>query len=198
MAEALHPAIALFELASIAEGVRTGDAMVKRAPVEVIYAGTVHPGKYLVLVGGDVASVEEAVAAGNDLMAHTLDRLFLPDVHADVIRGLRGHRSRGGAGEAVGIFETATVCATILGADRGIKAANVLLRDIHLADDLGGKAYCVFEGAVCDIEAAMEMAASSVAPDCVCGHVIIPQLSAEMRASLDRAPRFADLIRGDA
>ena len=38
--------------------------MVKRAPVEVTYAGTVHPGKYLVLVGGDVACVEESFAAG--------------------------------------------------------------------------------------------------------------------------------------
>jgi hypothetical protein len=62
----MQPAIALLEFDSIAVGVRAGDAMVKRAPVEVTYAGTVHPGKYLVLVGGDVASVEEAYAAGLD------------------------------------------------------------------------------------------------------------------------------------
>ncbi len=60
----MQPAIAVLELDSIAIGFRTGDAMVKRAPVEVTYAGTVHPGKYLVLVGGDVASVEESFAAG--------------------------------------------------------------------------------------------------------------------------------------
>ena len=60
----MQPAIALVEFSSIAIGMRAGDAMVKRAPVEVTYAGTVHPGKYLVLVGGDVASVEESFAAG--------------------------------------------------------------------------------------------------------------------------------------
>jgi len=49
--EGMQPAIALLEFDSIAIGVRAGDAMVKRAPVEITYAGTVHPGKYLVLVG---------------------------------------------------------------------------------------------------------------------------------------------------
>nr|MCU0234266.1 BMC domain-containing protein [Thermoanaerobaculales bacterium] len=81
----MQPAIALLELDSIAIGVRAGDAMVKRAPVEVTYAGTVHPGKYLVLVGGDVASVEEAYAAGLAAGAGALvDRIFLPAVHPEV------------------------------------------------------------------------------------------------------------------
>ena len=44
----MQPAIALIEFESIAIGMRAGDTMVKRAPVEVTYAGTVHPGKYLV------------------------------------------------------------------------------------------------------------------------------------------------------
>jgi microcompartment protein CcmL/EutN len=41
-----------------------GDAMAKRAPVAALHAGTVHPGKYLVLVSGEVAAVEEALAPG--------------------------------------------------------------------------------------------------------------------------------------
>ena len=86
----MQPAIALLEFDSIAIGVRAGDAMVKRAPVEITYAGTVHPGKYLVLVGGDVACVEEAYAAGLEAGREALvDRLFLPAVHPDVARILR-------------------------------------------------------------------------------------------------------------
>ena len=53
------PAIALFEFDSISAGIVAGDLMVKTAPLDRIYAGTVHPGKYLVLVSGDTASVEE-------------------------------------------------------------------------------------------------------------------------------------------
>ncbi len=214
MTEMLHPAIALFELGSIAVGICTGDAMVKRAPVDVLYAGTVHPGKYLILVGGDVASVEEAVFAADDAIddcaTHPIDRLLLPDVHPDVVAALRGHctsdRQEAAFGEAIGIFETATVCATLLGADHGIKGADVLLRDVHLADDLGGKAYCLFEGTVADVEAALERANDSaamdsvakdrVAKDVVCGSVLIPRLADEMRANLNRAPRFSDLVRG--
>ena len=51
----LEPALGLLELDSIAAGIEAGDAMAKRAPVDVIRAGTVHPGKYLVLVGGGPA-----------------------------------------------------------------------------------------------------------------------------------------------
>jgi len=48
----MEPAVGLLEFSSIARGIEAGDAMVKSAPLEVIRAGTVHPGKYLVLVGG--------------------------------------------------------------------------------------------------------------------------------------------------
>ena len=41
------PAIALIELSSIAAGTYAADRMVKRAPVELLHAGTVQPGKYL-------------------------------------------------------------------------------------------------------------------------------------------------------
>ena len=43
--------------------------MAKRAPIDVIRAGTVHPGKYLILVGGAVADVEEALEAGREVGA---------------------------------------------------------------------------------------------------------------------------------
>ena len=60
----MRPAIALLELHSIARGIEAGDAMAKRAPVDVLRAGTVHPGRFLVLVGGATADVEEALDAG--------------------------------------------------------------------------------------------------------------------------------------
>ena len=81
---------------SIAIGVRAGDAMVKRAPVEVTYAGTVHPGKYLVLVGGDVASVEESYAAGLDA-GEPVWQLPLDDHYYDMIEGtISDYKNYGG------------------------------------------------------------------------------------------------------
>ena len=82
------PAIGLLELESIAAGIVAADAMVKASPVSSLHAGTVHPGRYLVLVGGATAAVEVALeAAGVDMV---LDSLFLADVHPAVILAVPG------------------------------------------------------------------------------------------------------------
>jgi microcompartment protein CcmL/EutN len=191
----MQPAIALLEFDSIAIGVRAGDAMVKRAPVEVTYAGTVHPGKYLVLVGGDVASVEEAWSAGHDAGGEALvDCVLLPGVHPDVVDTLQGTR-RPINGEALGVVETRTVAATVGAADRGVKGAEVGLMEIRLADRLGGKAYCVFSGQVADVEAAVDLAVSGLrSPDQLVAQVVIPQFHAEMLRNLESAPEFGERI----
>ncbi len=190
-----QPAIALLELESIAVGVVAGDAMVKRAPVESICAGTAHPGKYLVLVGGDVASVEEAYAAGMDVAGDSLlDHIFLPAVHPAVVECLRGERSAI-AGEALGVVETRTAAATIGAADRGLKGADVSLVEIRLADRLGGKAYCIFSGTVADVEAAVDVAAGGLErQENLVARVVIPQFHAEMLENLESAPDFGDRI----
>lgn len=192
----MQPAIGLLELDSIALGIRTGDAMVKRAPVELTLAGSVHPGKYIVLVGGDVASVEEAMAAGREVGAAALvDEIFLPDAHPQVVEALAAPR-RGAGGEALGVVETRTVAAIVGAADRGVKAAAVELREVRLADGLGGKAYCVFQGLVADVEAAVETAVASLArPELLVAQVVIPQFHGEMLENLDSAPEFLPRMR---
>jgi microcompartment protein CcmL/EutN len=195
--EGMQPAIALLEFDSIAIGVRAGDAMVKRAPVEITYAGTVHPGKYLVLVGGDVACVEEAYAAGLEAGREALvDQLFLPAVHPDVARILRGARGRV-TGDALGVVETRTVASTIGAADRGIKGADVELVEIRLADRLGGKAYCVFSGAVADVEAAVDVAVNHLDdPAVLVARVVIPEFHQEMLENFRATTEFAPRILG--
>ena len=70
------------EFASIAVGIVAADAMVKSSPVGSIYAGTVHPGKYLVLIGGDTASVEEALEAARGVGGDSiLDSVFFGIVY---------------------------------------------------------------------------------------------------------------------
>ncbi len=193
----MQPAIALLEFSSIAVGVLAGDAMVKRAPVDVTYAGTVHPGKYLVLVGGDVASVEESYAAGLDAGREVLiDRILLPAVHPEVVRVLRGMRGRV-TREGLGVVETTTAAAAVGAADRGLKGADVDLVELKLADRLGGKAYCVFSGAVADVGAAVELAVAGLDdPSVLVAQVVIPECHAEMRANLEAATEFSTRLTG--
>ncbi|HLA66792.1 MAG TPA: BMC domain-containing protein [Acidimicrobiia bacterium] len=180
----MNPAIALLEFDSVAAGIVAGDAMVKRGPVAEIVAGTVHPGHYLVMVSGTVGDVEEAIAAGKEASAACLlDEVFLPDVHPTVIAAIRGVRVSG-AGEALGIVETKTVAATIEAADAGVKGATVYLMEVNLADGLGGRAYALFTGAVPDVAAAVEIAASRVVPSQLVAAAVIPQLHGEMGNNL--------------
>lgn len=191
----VEPALGLLELDSIAAGIAAGDAMAKRAPIEVIRAGTVHPGKYLVLVGGAVADVEEALAAGREVGAASVrDEVFLPNVHPGVVAGMRGVR-REAAREALGVIETDTVAAIIEAADAGLKGARVQLLELRLADDLGGKGYLLFDGPVAEVEAAVETGVGRVAAAPGLAWCVISQLHAEMSENLAADARFAARVR---
>jgi microcompartment protein CcmL/EutN len=193
----MEPAVGLLEFASIAKGIEAGDAMIKRSPLQVIRAGTVHPGKYLVLVGGLTADVEEAMRAGREVGGPAVvDVVFLPDVHPDVVASIGGAR-RQDAGDALGVVETQTVAATIDAADAGVKGARVTIRDLRLADDLGGKAYVLFGGEVSEVEAAVGYALARIAASGQeTAHVVISQLHDEMRENLATDPRFGELAKG--
>ncbi|HLF69083.1 MAG TPA: BMC domain-containing protein [Gaiellaceae bacterium] len=192
----MQPAVCLLEFSSIAKGIEAGDAMAKRAPLQVVRAGTVHPGKYLVLVGGLTADVEEAMQAGREVGRDTLvDTVFLPDVHPDVVASIAGTR-REDEGEALGVIETPTVAATIDAADAGVKGARVTIRDLRLADDLGGKGYVLFGGEVAEVEAAVGYGvARTTASGQDVTHVVISRLHDEMRENLAADPRFGERAR---
>ncbi len=184
-----QPALALLEFNSIAIGIQAGDAMVKRAPVESIQSGTVQPGNYLVMVTGDVAPVEEAVGAGQEVgQSALLDTVFLPNVHPGVVAGISGHRELRDS-DALGVVETRTVASAIHAADAGLKGAEVTLWQLRLADGLGGKGIVFFAGLLADVEAAVEKAVER-AQDQLQRQVIIPQLHEEMKDNVATFGRF--------
>ena len=187
------PAIALLEFDSISAGIVAGDAMVKASPIGSIYAGTVHPGNYLVLVSGDTASVEVALTTGTSAgSAHLTDSVFLADIHPDVVAAIVGGARRASlTEEALGIVETSTVAAIIDAADAGIKAADVVVSSVRLADGLGGKGYVLFSGVVAEVEAAVEAAAARTEPHgTLIRSDVIAQLHEEMAENLTQRLRF--------
>ena len=190
------PAIALLEFDSIAAGIQAGDAMAKRAPLASLRTGTVQPGKYLVMARGSVADVQEAEAAGLEVARTALvDRLFLPDIHPDVVDALTGTR-RHSEGRAVGVIETRTVAATLVAADAAVKGALVSLLDVRLADGLGGKGYLLLGGEVSDVQAGVELGVATLTrPDQLVGSVVIPQIHDEMYENLRGQQRFGHRLR---
>ncbi len=188
----IEPALALIEFSSIAAGIQAADAMVKRAPIDVIKTGTVQPGKYLVLIGGQVADVEESLATGREVGgAAAVDFVYLPQVHPSVVEAIGGGRAPQAAADALGVIETTTVAAAIHAADAGVKGAEVQILEVRLADGLGGKGIVLYAGLVGDVEAAIEIGVGVLRqPDLLVRQVVIPQLHPEIWENLDQATRF--------
>jgi len=192
----IEPALALLEFSSIAAGIQAADAMVKRAPIDLIKAGTVQPGKYLVLIGGQVADVDESLAAGRELGGPSMvDLVYLPQVHPEVARAIGGGRQPR-IFDALGVSETSSVAAAMHAADAGVKGAEVELLELRLADGLGGKGIVLFSGLVGDVEAAVEIGTGVLErPDLLVRQVVIPQLHLEMWENFADATRFGIRVK---
>ncbi len=186
-----EPALGLLEFSSVALGIRAGDAMVKRSPVRALVAGSVQPGRFLVLVDGDPASVEEALEAGAHAGGGALvDRLYLPDIHPQVARAVAGARLTGEI-DTLGVFETRTSASGITAADTALKGAQVELIELRLANGLGGKAVFLVSGAQHDVESAMEQASAAIETGNLLHQVVIPRFHEEMADNVLASTRFA-------
>ncbi|MDG1483083.1 MAG: BMC domain-containing protein [Myxococcota bacterium] len=162
-------ALSLIAFASLARGLRALDALVKKAPVEVLEANLVEPGKFLVLIAGGVGEVEEAHAEalliGDD---EVVGAMLLADAHPALLAGLRGHVARLSADEldCLGVIEGKAIPVTLHAADRAIKDANVTLAGLRLTGGLGGRAYFIVYGAQHDVEASIEAAENILGDAC--------------------------------
>jgi microcompartment protein CcmL/EutN len=192
----IEPALALIDFSSIAVGIEAADAMVKRAQIDVIRAGTVQPGRYLVLIGGAVADVQESLAAGRHVGGESvLDHVYLPHVHPEVVEAIGGGRVPAPR-DSVGVVETTTVAAALHAADAGIKGADVKLIEVRMADGLGGKGIVMYSGFVADVDSAVEIGCGVVRPGLLVRQVVIPQLHPEMWDNLFDATRFGSRLEG--
>ncbi|HVN75658.1 MAG TPA: BMC domain-containing protein [Thermoanaerobaculaceae bacterium] len=154
-----HPAIAILEFRDIAVGMVATDALLKRSPIAFVKCGTISRGRFLTLIGGTTAAVEEAVSEGLAQGGESvLDHVLLADVHSQLYEGILGNRRAVGPG-SVAVIETATVSANVRAAELALKGTPVDLIEIRLADSgLSGKGLSIFQGELHDVEAAVEIA----------------------------------------
>lgn len=178
-------AIAAVETSSIAQGVVAADAMLKTAEVELLESTTLTPGRYWVLIGGEVATVRASHRRGVEVAADTLlDQLFIPQLHEGVLPALRGLVGSGDD-DALGILETLTAASAIVAADTAIKAARVTLRDLRLANGIGGKGVVTLTGAVSAVQAAVEAGrADALKRGLLARSVVIPRLDPQLRGRI--------------
>lgn len=189
----MRQALALLEFGGAAAGILAVDRMLKMAPVALLRCGTVHPGRYLALVGGSVAATEEAHAAacavGCELKC-LVDEVCLSDPHPQLAAAVGGAR-RECAGEALCVIEVGTSPALLRALDAVLKAVPVELVEARLADDLGGRALAVLGGRLADVQEALELARArrGQAAEWL-GGTLLPRLDETLRDVLNGGTAF--------
>ncbi len=145
--------IGFLELNSIAKGILAADQMIKAADIRLIYARPSCPGKYQILITGEVSSVDAALAAGiESAKSNVIDHLIIPRVSPQVIEAIN-MSSMPGKLRALGILEFFSVTGAIIAADAAAKAAGIDLIEIRLGTGIGGKSFVTFTGDVSAVEA---------------------------------------------
>lgn len=178
---AIIQAVGMIEFNSIAAGMQAADFMVKAALVEPLFMKTICPGKFVVAVHAEVASVQAAVdaglASGRDAI---VDHFVIANITPAVIAALAG-ATETLAGPAIGVIETFTAASAIVAADVAAKAANIDVVEVRLAMGLGGKAYCVLAGDVAAVETAVAAGSAAVAINgLLVRQVVIPRMAPEV------------------
>lgn len=177
----VEPALGLVETASVALGYRVADAVAKASPVRLVWARTVSPGHFVVLVSGDpdevAAAVDAGLRAGGD---EVTDAIEIANVHRDLVDAVRGPRAVAVA-EALGVVECRTVATTLLAADAAAKAAAVDLLEVRLAMHLGGKGFFLVAGETGDVDEAVATGAEVArARGQLVREVVIPRAAREL------------------
>jgi microcompartment protein CcmL/EutN len=154
-----YSAIAVIEFSSLADGIFTTDAILKKAPIAMIKGGTVSGGRYLVIFGGTTGSVSESLTEALTISGGSvLDHAFLPDVHSTVHDAIMGKRAAAGQ-NTIAILETDTIAANIRAAEVAVKGTEVQLVELRLAEyEMSGKAISVYAGELHEIQSAMTIA----------------------------------------
>lgn len=115
--------------------------MAKAADVEILQAEVTCPGKFVILVAGELSAVRASVdVAAGKYSDKVMDTFVLGNPHESIFPAIYG-TAQPEKIEALGILETYDVAALIVAADLAAKTAIVDLIELRLAKGMCGKSY---------------------------------------------------------
>ena len=158
----MSKAIAMVEYSTVATGIQAADIMVKTAEVELLEAEVVCPGKYIVLISGDLSAVKAAVDnSKTQFPAKLIDSFVLGNPHESIFPAIYGTTDIENA-RALGVIETYSAASIIVAADIAAKTSLVDLIELRIAKGMCGKSYIILTGSVSSVTAAIERAKAGV------------------------------------
>ena len=156
-------ALAMAELTTVSAGMKAADIMIITAEVKVIEAEVVCPGKYIILIEGDLSAVRASVDAVKAMFSDKLiDSFVLGNPHESIFPALYGTTDVEDK-RALGVLETYSAASIIYAADIAAKTAIVNLIELRVARGMCGKSYMLLTGEVAAVESAIAKAKADVA-----------------------------------
>ena len=154
----MSKAIGMIEYQTVSTGMAAADLMIKTADVEVMEAQVVCPGKYIILITGELSAVRASVDASRERFGEKLiDSFVLGNPDESIFPAIYGANEVENK-NALGVLETFSVAAMIVAADTAAKTAEVELIEMRLARGMCGKSYMLITGEVAAVSAAIESA----------------------------------------
>ena len=149
-------AIGMVEFQTVSTGINGADTMIKTSDVEVMECATVCPGKYIVIISGELSAVKASVdAATTKFTDKVIDSFVLGNPHEAIFPAIYGTTEVENP-RALGVIETYSAASIIVAADVAAKTSLVDLIEMRIAKGMCSKSYLLMTGEVAAVTAAVE------------------------------------------
>lgn len=179
--------LGVVEVSGIASGVELADAMVKAADVELVRAGTLCSGRFLIYVAGEREAVGTSVALAEASGRKLVGSFVISHISPLVTAALKKSEAAL-PGEALGVVESRFVSPALYAADRAVKRSAVRLLKFVSGQGIAGKAFFVLGGDVAAVSEAVEAARQALGSRLV-EAVVIPNPAEALARALTGAVR---------
>lgn len=141
--------IGLLEFKRISTGIEASNQMLKAADVKLLMAKYICPGKYIILIAGDISAVNSSVKAGvKAAQKDLLKDMVISKVNKSLIDLIQNKKQKLDKINSLGILEYSSIASGITAADVAVKAAEVELVKLVLGMRTGGKSLIIFTGSI--------------------------------------------------
>lgn len=153
--------IGLFEFSSISDGLKLTDIILKSADVQIHKNEVICPGRYALLIKGNLKSVSSALnTAKAENMKSLLKADIIPNVSDQVFRAVNASVVLDEV-DSVGVIETKNYVISLILADLIIKSASVTILKIIDRIGISGKGIIIYSGTTSEVNCAHNNAISS-------------------------------------
>jgi len=147
--------IGLMELKSIPIGIETADEMLKAADVQLLAATPICPGKYIIIISGNVSAVKSSMTTGTRVgSTFIVTEHIITSAHESLPSAIIG-LSTVEKVISLGVIETISALAAVCAGDIAVKVAKIELLEIRIARGLGGKGFLTFTGDIAAVRSAV-------------------------------------------